>query len=209
MIVPTKVLSRLTILFLGLGLASGLYAQTFILDNFGGGGDQAAGSLIGGTSWATGGNLAINANDITVQGTAGADSGWGYAGAQLADLTSYTFLALTAKLSVGNTATDIFVTFDDGGASPQTIQFLASSFNTSTFTTVYIPVTWTIDPTTVEAWNIGGGLTPPAGPSPAFRMTFDKLALTTAIPEPSTYAAMAGALALGLAVWRRRNATRA
>lgn len=36
-----------------------------------------------------------------------------------------------------------------------------------------------------------------------------QLSLTAApIPEPSTYAALAGLLALGLAAWRRRNATR-
>ncbi len=47
-----------------------------------------------------------------------------------------------------------------------------------------------------------------SGTGAAFRISFDSITLA-AIPEPSAYAAMAGALALGLAVWRRRNATRA
>jgi hypothetical protein len=36
--------------------------------------------------------------------------------------------------------------------------------------------------------------------------TFDNFTLTaSAVPEPSTYAALAGAAALGLAAWRRRQ----
>jgi hypothetical protein len=31
------------------------------------------------------------------------------------------------------------------------------------------------------------------------------LGFSTVVPEPSTYAAIAGVLALGLAIWRRRS----
>ena len=46
-----------------------------------------------------------------------------------------------------------------------------------------------------------------AGPITSGQMTFDNFSVTpSAIPEPSTYAALAGVLALGLVAWRRRRA---
>ncbi len=181
-----------------------LSAQTFILDDFGSG--NATGGVNATTSWF--GQISQSATALTVGGTALSDSGWEALNLTLPDLSGYSYLALTAQLSASNAANNIFVTFDAGGPT-QTITFTASSFSVGSMTTVYVPITWSIDASMIEAWNIGGGAVPPGTSTPAFRMTFDKLALTTAVPEPSTYAAMAGALALGLAVWRRRSATRA
>jgi hypothetical protein len=71
--------------------------------------------------------------------------------------------------------------------------------------TVYIPVSWTsgIDVSNITGWSIGGG---DVGTT-AFHMTFDNLALTaSAVPEPSTYALLAGIACLGFIVIRRRLA---
>lgn len=69
--------------------------------------------------------------------------------------------------------------------------------------------------TLVNDFTVTGWLDPLyVGPS-AFQgaggnVRFDNFTFTSgsAIPEPSTYAALCGAAALGLAVWRRRRATR-
>jgi hypothetical protein len=37
------------------------------------------------------------------------------------------------------------------------------------------------------------------------RIMIDNFSVVTAVPEPSTYAALLGALALGVVMWRRRR----
>jgi hypothetical protein len=66
---------------------------------------------------------------------------------------------------------------------------------------------WTVDfgPTHITGWSLGGG----GLGTENFRMTFDTLAFTTsAIPEPSTYAALLGLTALALAALRRKTRSR-
>lgn len=200
----TKTLRPLLLALVGATCAATVSAQTLLLEDFGDGGNTT-GSVISGTSWV--GQLTQNATTLTVGGTALSDSGWGATGLTLGNLSSFAYVALSLQLAPTNAATSIFVTFDDG-SSVQTVTFLASSFSTSAFTTVYVPITWTINPATVEGWNIGGGAAPPGTGSPAFRMTFDTLQLSVSgapIPEPSTYAAIFGALALGFVAYRRRS----
>lgn len=60
-----------------------------------------------------------------------------------------------------------------------------------------------IDPTRVTAW----GFVVQEFDNPAFSFTFDNVGLT-AIPEPSTYAMISGALALAAAVGRRMRTSR-
>ncbi len=182
-------------------------AQTLVLEDFGDGG-STSGTVIAGTSWV--GQTSLTGTALSVGGTALSDSGWHAYNLSLPDLSAYSYVSLSLQLSPDNAATNIFVTFDDG-SDVQTVTFLASSFTTSSVTTVSIPITWSISTTTVESWNIGGGATPPGNGSPAFRMTFDNLALnaTAPIPEPSTYAALLGLVTLGVVCYRRRQTKQA
>jgi hypothetical protein len=196
-----RILKASTGIFVALVMSLSLSAQSLNLDDFGNG--TTTGEVISGTSWV--GQLTQNATTLTVGGSALSDSGWGAVNLALPDLSTFSFVALTLELLGDNTAANIFVTFDDGGDF-QTVTFNTSSFSVGAMTTVYVPIAWTINTATVEAWNIGGGIPPPGTGSPAFRMIFDNLALTSAVPEPSTYAMIAGVLVLGLAAWRRRVA---
>lgn len=181
-------------------IAASAAAQVLVLEDFGDGA-STTGAVKAGTSWD--GQLTPGATTLTVGGTALSDSGWGAIN-QTLNLSTYSYVVLSLQLSGSNAAPNIFVTFDDG-TDQQTVTFTSASFNTVSVTTVYVPVTWTINPTTIEAWDIGGGVPPPGTGSPAFRMTFDTLAVAV-VPEPSTYAAIAGVLALGFAAYRRRVA---
>jgi hypothetical protein len=177
------------------------FAQTYVLDNFNSG--TATGAVDTGTSW--NGQITQNATTLTVGGTAKSDSGWFYNFALPVDLTGYSLLEITAQRDSGHATGFLAVTFsDDTGSGFQTIYFDTNLFAIGAQTTVTLPVAWTIDSTIIAGWNIGGGETSPG--TTAFRMTFDNMALTNAaIPEPSTYAAILGAMALGFVAYRRRQ----
>ncbi len=187
-----------------LASSTAVVGQTLTLEDFGDGGNTT-GSVIASTSWV--GQLSQGLTTLTVGGTARSDSGWGAVNLTLPDVSLYSYVGLTLQLQPDNAASTIAVTFDDG-SDFQTVTFLASAFSTSSFTTVYVPIIWALNTTTIEAWNIGGGIPPPANDTPAFRMIFDNLELSATgapIPEPSTYAAIFGVLALGLVAYRRRR----
>lgn len=175
-----------------------------VLDDFTTGTQTGEGSAVAGGSWV--GQVTQNATTITVAGTAHDDNGWGVTNlVSVLDLSLMNTVRITAQLDAGNTATSFNIQFFDTGLGGQAFSISSSAFVTGVMTTVNIPVTWLsgIDPTQINGWTIGGGNSITTGPD--FRMTIDQVALTTsAVPEPSTYAAIVGALALGLGVWRRR-----
>jgi hypothetical protein len=186
-------------------LASVVGAQTIVLDDFNTG--TVSGATKAGTSWF--GQVTQNGTTITVGGTAMNDNGWEDTGLSL-DLSAMNFIYVTAQRDSGhNVATNLVVELIDSSLGAQQFTVSTSSFLVGTLTQVEIAIgSWTIDPSQITDWTIGGG-TPSPG-TLAFRMSFDNLQVSaTAIPEPSTYAAMAGALALGLAAWRRRSVVRA
>jgi hypothetical protein len=123
--------------------------------------------------------------------------------------TGMNFLQVVAQLDVGNAAPTFAIQFEDVSLNTHILSVNTSTFLTGSLSSVYIPIgTWTagFDMTQITGWTIGGGN--PAAPN-AFRMTFDNMALTASgapVPEPSTYAAIIGALALGFAAIRRRKA---
>lgn len=196
-------------LFFGSILAFAVCATSFAqitLDDFSNPGNLGAfpGSLNASTTWNT--NVTQNASTITVGGTAMNDSGW-RANFVMTDFSSWSFLAVTAQVDSGNDATALKIGFIDDGGGSQAFTILTSSFLVGSMSTVYVPLSWaTADPTTIVQWNIGGGFSTPG--TAAFRMTFDNLSLSATgapVPEPSTYAMIAGVLALGFVAWRRRS----
>lgn len=175
------------------------HAQVILLDNFNSG--SATGAVIGGTSWV--GQVTQNASNIVVAGTAKDDNGWGTTSVNL-DVSAMNFLNLTASVDAGNAASSFAIQFEDASLNTQIVSINLSNFSSS-LGTFSQAVTWTtVDPSAITGWSIGGGNVG----TTTFHMTFDNMSLSaTAVPEPSTYAALAGVLALGFAAYRRRART--
>ncbi len=200
--------SRLAALVPGLLLAAAVLlaapsragAQTIILDSFNTG--SVVGSVDTSTTWNL--NTTLTGTALTVGGTARDDNGWRAVG-QSINATGMNFVAVTAKLETGHVASQFVIEFADSSLNTSVFSVATSSFTGGGFTTVYFPLTsWdATDFADIVRWKIGGG----GVGTDAFRMSIDHLALTaSAIPEPSTYAALFGAAVLGFAFWRRRTA---
>jgi len=184
---------------LGLIMGSLLSPASLTLSSF----DSSAGSgsVRANTSWV--GQVTQNASSITVAGIAGDDNGWGATGLSL-DASSMTFLAITAQRDAGNLAPSVFIQIEDRTLRTKVYSVSTSLFAFGTPTTVHVPLAgWTIDfgASDIFGWSIGGGNVGDV----AFRLTFSDVGFTTsAIPEPSTYAALLGLSACLAVAWRRR-----
>ena len=167
------------------------------------------GTAVAGSTWATPGNLTYNATSMTVGGTAKDDAGLEFNAPGFMDGTGFDQISVTALVDPSNTAANfVFVLTTFGaGFEAKPFQVAMTSF-TSTLSTINIPIDWTgLTQNQIIGWTFGGGNPAADGSSPLFRMTIDNIALTSTspVPEPSTYAALAGALALGVVFWRRRQ----
>lgn len=144
------------------------------------------------------------AGHYSFTGTSSDESGVEFGGDW--DLTGLTSLAFTARVGANNEAGSFVITlFDNDDASAQST-FSFSSFETGAFTTVVVPwaTSTTFNVARVTRVRIGGG---EFMGSAQLALLADNLSATaSAIPEPSTYAALFGAAALGLVAWRRRTA---
>ncbi len=192
---------------IGLLATSALFcsAQVYVLDNFNTG--TATGSVDANTSW--NGQLTQNVSTLTVGGTAKDDSGWVYTFGAPVDFSAYGYVALTAQREAANVAANMSLSLmDDVSGNSTTITFNTSLFSVGSLTTVVLPITWTTASDAIAGWNLGGGQATPG--LVAFRMTFDNLQLqtTSAVPEPTTYAAIFGAAAMAMVAYRRRQASR-
>ncbi len=115
--------------------------------------------------------------------------------------------ATAVQISYNATTNVLSAGYDADGASG------GYSFTNMTDQTVNVATTWSMTSgNTFSIYLMGAsgydGSTSGVGPTvTAGEATLDNLYGTnlTAVPEPSTYAAIAGALALGAAVWRRRQ----
>jgi hypothetical protein len=113
---------------------------------------------------------------------------------------------VTARIDSGNLASGFTVNFYDNNLDGLlTATFSATSFNTGGFTAAIASLS--IHPSAfvisvpVAYMQIAGN-----GSTQAFRFSFDQIvANATVIPEPSTYAAIIGLLALGYVAYRRRQ----
>jgi hypothetical protein len=177
---------------------------TLLLSSFNGA--PSSGATLTGSSWV--GQVTQNTGTITVAGTAVDDNGWGARGLSL-NASAMTYLAITAQRDTGNLAPTLFFQFEDQSIRTRILSLSTSLFAIGTPTTVHVALpSWTIDfgSNAIASWSLGGGGVSSSDTTVAFRMTFDQIAFTTsAIPEPSTYAAIFAAVSLiGAAVWRRR-----
>ena len=124
------------------------------------------------------------------------------------DLTGYTQVTLTGFASAGSTANATeFLNFFvmDENLNTAIAQYTLTSFGTGSVpTAVSLLIDLSgIDPTKVTDWGFGTTISG----ADAFAFTFTKVEVSTsAIPEPSTYAALFGAAALTAALRRRQPA---
>ncbi|HVT72845.1 MAG TPA: PEP-CTERM sorting domain-containing protein [Lacunisphaera sp.] len=173
-----------------------------VLDDFG---TSHTGAVNAATTWNTALTFSGASGTMTVGSPAMNDSGY-VSNFAITDISAWSYVAVTASVDAGNAATSLKIGFVDDNGNSEAFTIPTSAF-TSTLSTQYVQLAWTtVDPTLLVQWNIGGGLPTPG--TLAFRMTFDNLSLSTTgapIPEPSTYAAMLGAAALGLVALRRRQ----
>jgi hypothetical protein len=109
--------------------------------------------------------------------------------------------------------TDVLVRFSHNSTTKDiTFGYSLDSGLTYQFTHVFNPASWSTAPTEGYSFRIIGLNT--AGTVDAGTMYADNFSVTSgatamaAVPEPSTYAAFAGAAALGLAFWHRRRQAR-
>jgi hypothetical protein len=176
---------------------------TLLLSSFNGA--PADGATLTNSSWV--GQVTQNTGTITVAGTAVDDNGWGARGLSL-NTSAMNFLEITAQRDTGNLAPTLFFQFEDQSIRTRVLSLSTSLFAIGTPTTVHVALpSWTIDfgSNAIAGWSLGGGGVSSSDTTVAFRMTFDQIAFTSAIPEPSTYAALLGLVTLGAVVYRRRR----
>lgn len=113
-------------------------------------------------------------------------------------------LTVTARIDTDNAASGFVINFfDSGGNGVLTATFSSGSFNNTGFTaaTAALVLHPNLGVTTdIVSFGIAG-----VGSGNPFRFSFDSIVAGTVIPEPSTYAAIIGALALGIVAYRRRQ----
>jgi hypothetical protein len=134
--------------------------------------------------------------------TNSADSSIVFFNSPLLSIGTNTQISVTAKLLSGNTATSFTVFLSNTNPSlSASVSFPTSLFNSGGYATATLSFFQTggFNPNAIETVKITGNQ---IGGSSAFDISFDNI---SAVPEPSTYAAILGTATLGLAYLRRRN----
>lgn len=122
------------------------------------------------------------------------------------DITGLPQLQIDAKLLAGNTSPTLRIfLFDSSFFENASAVFSTGSLNTSTFTnlTAFLSPTGSFDPTNVAGFQISGL----SGGTATLSFALDNLRVV-AVPEPSTYGALAGLALLGGIVLRRIRRSR-
>lgn len=119
------------------------------------------------------------------------------------NLSGHSALAFAAQIDSGlNDAASFAITLLNDNGESATSTFLVSSFNAASLTTVQAALTATggFDFAQVTSWRLSGGEFLGAA---TLSLHADQLTAVSAVPEPATYAALAGLAMLGVVVWRR------
>jgi hypothetical protein len=114
-----------------------------------------------------------------------------------------TSLSVTAQALSTNVASSFTVTLVDTFGHTAFATFNASAFITGSYTTATASLTFQsgFNSSQIDSMILTGGQ---LSGTDRFNMSFDTIS-ASAVPEPGTYAAIAGAAALGVAAWRRRR----
>ena len=161
------------------------------------------------------GALLVSSGALKVTGaTFDAAGGITVASGAVLDFTTTALTAPTTTLLVNNASAGQIKTNGFTNAGDLTVNFSAydgittsySLFNNATAATgdfTHVSITGTFVASLTRAGSVWGGSA--SGQTFSFDETNGLLTMTSAIPEPSTYAVLAGALVLGLAVVRRNR----
>lgn len=119
------------------------------------------------------------------------------------DLTGYDSLLLTGTVLSDSTATTVVISLLDLSGNTAYATLSLASLASVGWTSAAFNLSSGFDLTSVVGFQITGG---DAYASSIVSLTLDSLSAvsTTAVPEPSTYAALFGVAALGVVGWRRR-----
>jgi hypothetical protein len=123
-------------------------------------------------------------------------------------IATNTSLAVSAQMLATNVASSFTVTLVDTSAKTAFATFDTADFVTGSYTTITKPLSFQLgfDAGSIDSMIISGGQ---PGGTDRFNVSFDNVSAVSAVPEPSEWAAFAGAATLGLAVWQRRRTRRA
>lgn len=193
-------MKKLSLLALGLVFTGAVSAQTTITSF------NSLGDYLAAPTWDTPGNLTVSGGNLSVVGGDGT-------GAIFFDISSFnilgtdiSFVEVAARINSGNVANGIVINFYDGSfQGVLTATLNASNFNTGGFTTAIASLS--LHPLAITnsvplAWAQVTG----DGSTDTFRFSFDEIIVSSSvIPEPSTYAAIFGAMALAFVAYRRRQ----
>lgn len=163
---------------------------------------EVAGSTEGSTAPFTGitnvgGVLSITGTTPTNSSTSGVEFFFpSYAG-----IGSNTLLSVTAQTLPGNASTSFQITLVDSGANLAFATFATSDFPNGSYTTLSSSLTMQsgFNSGEIDSFRISGAQ---VGGTATFNVSFDHI---SAIPEPSTYAAILGLAAMGVVAWKRRR----
>lgn len=130
-----------------------------------------------------------------------------FAGATPFNIGTHTLLSISAQALAGNVATSFAVTLVDTTGKTAFATFTTAGFLTGSYSTVTGQLTFGsgFNVASIDSMIISGGQ---PGGTDRFNVSFNNIAAVTAVPEPATGAALAGAGALGFALWRRRRQAR-
>ncbi len=190
---------KLKLAIVALAAALNVNAATVLVSDFG------TGFAPGFGDWFDGNAFTSSGVGGTTSFTAPATDGGSFIEfTTIPDLTGFTTVAVTARVDAGN-ASNFTVLFYSAPTEFASADFTAAEF-TGSFTTVTKTLSFTAgyDPVNLIGYGINGGT--PSGTS-FFRYTFDSISTSTpvVVPEPSTYASLAGVVVLGFVAYRRRR----
>jgi hypothetical protein len=163
-------------------------------------------TTVGGTNFTNefGSSLSFNSGIATIGSGATADLALSFADIQSGPQVFTDGLSLTyiARIDAGNASNSFKIRFaNDGGDYVYDAEVITTGWVVGQLTTGTVVIDGLLASSPVSFFTIAGD-----GTSSAFRMSFDNLEVTSSvIPEPSSYAALAGLAALGLVASRRRR----